>query len=195
MWPDLTSTPTVARAKDTVTSCSPWAIHNWATSRSAPTKVLKADILAASRTGDQQFAASSKYLPAAHASHTAAALARYTAQIEASASVVRRFFASEATVLVWDCRGFNDTLAVDGIAVQTTNGAQLIMRADHATTASAAILVTGAHEEGHYVIFESLTGRGAHRTARYKVAAITAMVDASTTVPTKLPRVPVSVPC
>jgi predicted alternative tryptophan synthase beta-subunit len=93
------------------------------------------------------------------------------------------------------CRGFNDTRTVNGIAVMTTNSAQAVLRAGDTATATAAILKKAAKQEGHYVIFASLSGHGATETAHYRVAAITGMVNACTTVPSSLPPIPVSVPC
>jgi len=63
------------------------------------------------------------------------------------------------------------------------------------TTVTAAILKKAAAEAPHYVLFVSLSGHGAAEKAHYRVAAITGMVNACTTVPPKLPPIPVAVAC
>jgi hypothetical protein len=197
MWPDVTGMPTVAQAKAMVSALYTMDYEQFGSvSIDAPTKALKAGLYAVNLASDKQFEEATFFNPAFNASHTAAAAeAGYTALIEKSAGSVRKFLASKAAVLVGYCRGFNDTRTVDGIAVQTTNGAQLIMRADHTEAATTAILKRAADQEGHYVIFVSLTGRGSAETAHYRVAAITRMMNACTTVPSALPPIPVSVPC
>lgn len=196
MWPDVTSTPTVAQAKHMVGTLFTLGYMQFgAMAIAAPTTALKARLTAANLASEKQFEEATFFNPGFNASHTAAAEAGYTALIEKSAGTVKRFLASEASVLVGYCRGFNDTRTVDGIAVQTTNSAQAILRADGTTTATAAILKKAAAAEGHYVIFVSLSGHGAAETARYRVAAISGMVDACTTVPASTRTVPISVSC
>jgi hypothetical protein len=56
-------------------------------------------------------------------------------------------------------------------------------------------LKKAAAEAPHYVLFVSLSGHGAAEKAHYRVAAITGMVNACTTVPPKLPPIPVAVAC
>jgi hypothetical protein len=132
MWPDVTGMPTVAQAKAMVSALYTMDYEQFGSvSIDAPTKALKAGLYAVNLASDKQFEEATFFNPAFNASHTAAAAeAGYTALIEKSAGSVRKFLASKAAVLVGYCRGFNDTRTVDGIAVQTTNGAQLIMRAD-----------------------------------------------------------------
>jgi hypothetical protein len=161
----------------------------------APTKALKAELYAVNLASDKQFEEATFFNPGFNVSHTAAAEAGYTTLIEKSAGTIKKFFASQASVLVGYCRGFNDTRTVNGIAVMTTNSAQAVLRAGDTATATAAILKKAAKQEGHYVIFASLSGHGATETAHYRVAAITGMVNACTTVPSSLPPIPVSVPC
>jgi hypothetical protein len=197
MWPDVTSTPTVTQAKDMVTRLYSMTDSHQIGDLSidAPTKALKAELYAVYLAGQKQLEEATFFKPGASVSHTAAADAGYTTLIEKSAATVKKFFASQASVLVGYCRDFNNTRTVDELAVQTTNGAQLIMRAHDPTTATAAILKKAAEQEGHYVLFVSLSGHGATETAHYRVAAITRMVDACTTVPSSLPPIPVSVSC
>ncbi len=197
MWPDVTSTPTVAQAKDIVTRLYSMTDSHQIGDLSidAPTKTLKAGLTAANLASDKQLEEATFFKPGFNVSHTAAAEAGYITLIEKSAATVKKFFASQASVLVGYCRGFNNTRVVDELAVQTTNGAQLMMRADHTTAATASILRKAAEQEGHYVIFVSLSGHGSGETAHYRVAAITRMMNACTTVPPSLPPIPVSVPC
>ena len=196
MWPDVTATPTVARAKAMVSSLFAMGYTRFGDLEiAAPTTALKKELSAVNLASQKQFEEATFFNLSFNASHTAAAEAGYTALIEKSARAVKKFLASQASVLVGYCRGFNNTRTVDELAVQTTNGAQLIMRADHTTTATAAILKNAAEQEGRYVIFVSLTGHGSTETAHYRVAAITRMMNACTTVPSSLPPIPASVPC
>jgi hypothetical protein len=196
MWPDVTSTPTVAQAKNMVTRLYTMSYQEFGNfSIDAPTKALHAGIYAVGLASEKQFGEASFFSPGFNISHTAAAEAGYTAIIEKSAAAVKKFFASQATVLVGYCRGFNDTHQVDEFAVLTTTSAQAVLRAGDTVTATAAILKKAAEQVGHYVIFVSLSGHGAAETAHYRVAAITGMVNACTTVPSSLPTLPVSVPC
>jgi hypothetical protein len=196
MWPDVTSTPTVAEAKSmvaTLFTLEYLQLADW--SIAAPTKTLTNEIYAVGVAAQKQFEEAMFFSPGFNASHSAKAEAGYTALIEKSARTVKTFLASEASVLVGYCRNFNDTRNVDAVAVGTTNSAQTILRADDSTTVTAAILKKAAAEAPHYVLFVSLSGHGAAEKAHYRVAAITGMVNACTTVPPKLPPIPVAVAC
>lgn len=196
MWPDVTSTLTVTQAKDMVPrlyAMDYQQFGDW--SIDAPTKLLKAGLYALNLASDKQFEEATFFNPDFNVSHTAAAEAGYTTLIEKSAGTIKKFLASQASVLVGYCRGFNNTRTVDGIAVMTTNSAQAVLVAGDTATETAAILKKAAEQVGHYVIFVSLSGHGATETAHYRVAAITRMMNACTTIPTSLPPIPVSVPC
>lgn len=152
MWPDITSTPSVVQAKAMVSTLfsMDYLQAFGDMSMDAPTKALKAGLYALNLASQKQFGEATFFNPSFNISHTAASEAGYTAIIEKSAGTVKKFLASKASVLVGYCRGFNNTRLVNELAVQTTNGAQIIMRAHDTTTATAAILKKAAEQEGHY---------------------------------------------
>ncbi|HVA70436.1 MAG TPA: hypothetical protein VNF08_03835 [Acidimicrobiales bacterium] len=196
LWPDVTSTPTPAQANDMVTRLYTMSYQEFDSfSIDAPTKTLKAGLRAVGVASQKQFEEATFFNPGFNATHTAAAEAGYTAIIEKEAATVKKFFASQASVLVGYCRRFNDTSLVQADAVQATFSAQGAMHVDNITTVTPSILKKAAKRAPHYVIFVSLTGHGAAAVAHYRVAAITEMVNVCTTVPVKSGTPPVSVPC
>jgi len=183
MWPDVTSTRRWLRRNQWSPPSSPWNTCNSLTGRSPHHEDPHERDLRRRCGRQKQFEEAMFFSPGFNASHSAKAEAGYTALIEKSARTVKTFLASEASVLVGYCRNFNDTRNVDAVAVGTTNSAQTILRADDSTTVTAAILKKAAAEAPHYVLFVSLSGHGAAEKAHYRVAAITGMVNACTTVP------------
>jgi hypothetical protein len=196
MWPDVSKVPTTTQAQEMVTRLyamdyeqfGAWSIY-------APTKSLKSQIYALNLASQKQFQEATYFNPGFNTSHTRAAEAGYTTLIERSAATIKAFLAANASTLVGDCRGFNDTRTVAGVAVMTTNIAQTMLRDSDTRTQKVAILKRAASRSGHYVVFVSLSVHGSSATAHYRVAAITGMVNACTTVPNSLPPTPVSVPC
>jgi len=196
IWPDVTSIPSAAQANDMVNTLLTIGYNQFAAlALVAPTEILKAQLTAANGASVKQFQEATYFGPSVRASHTAAAEKGYAALIERSARTVRRFLSSEASVLVGYCRAFNDTHTTNGVAVQTTDIAQAIAHDDGTPTVTAAILAQAASTVGHYVVFVSVTGHGAAEKAHYRVAAITAMVNACTTVPPSIKTAPTHVAC
>jgi hypothetical protein len=196
LWPDVTSTPSAAQANDMVNTLLTIGYHQFgALAVVAPTEILKAQLTAADAASVKQFQEATRFGPSANASHTAAAEKGYTTLIERSARTVKGFLSSEAALLVGYCFAFNDTHTTNGVAVQTTNIAQAISHDDATPTVTAAILAQAASTVGHYVVFVSLTGHGGAQKAHYRVAAITTMVNACTTVPPSIRTAPTHVPC
>jgi hypothetical protein len=186
MWPDVASRPSITQAEEMV---------NRLYAMDSPTKSLKAQIYALNIASQKQFQEATYFNPGFHVSHSRAAEVGYTTVIERSAAAIKKFLKSHARTLVSYCQDFNDTRTVEGIAVMTTNSAQPRLRASDTTARTTEILARAAKEVGHYVVFESLSVRGSSDIAHYRIAAITGMVNSCTTVPSKLPPVPVSVHC
>ena len=196
MWPDVTSTPSAAQASSMVGTLFTMEYSQFTVwSFTAPTKKLQTQIYATGLAAEKQYEEAMFFNPNSNASQSAAAKARYTAIIKRSARTVKDFLASEASVLVGLCRHFNDTPMVEGIAVGTTNTAELIGRSLGATTTTSGLLRRAASEAQHYVVFVSLSGHGGAEKAHYRVATITGMVNACTNVPLTVPTTPVTVPC
>jgi hypothetical protein len=196
IWPDVTSTPSAAQANDMVNTLLTLGYNQFAAmALVAPTEILKAQLTSANGASVKQFEEATNFGPSANASHSAAAEKRYTALIESSARTVKRFLTAEASMLVGYCRAFNDTHTTNAAAVQTTDIAQAIAHDDGTPTVTAAILTQAASTVGHYVVFVSLTGHGGTQQAHYRVAAITTMVNACTTVPPSIKTAPKHVAC